>query len=100
MKNYKITNYEFNCVKALTNSNDNKRFLFKLPFDEMTIKDFCKKNEEIIFQKLLETDVYSYNQDLLNNTSITSYSKLTFMPKRFDIIIKNNYVYFYLKEED
>jgi len=84
----------------LTSSDNNKKFLFKLVFNEKTIKNFCKKNEEIIFQKLLNTDVYLYNQDLLKNTSITSYSKLTFMPKRFDIIIKNNEIYFYLKEYD
>ena len=84
----------------MTSSDNNKKFLFKLPFDEKTVKEFCKKNEEKIFQKLLETDVYSYNQDLLNNTSITSFSKLTFMPKRFDIIIKNNEIYFYLKEDN
>jgi len=71
-----------------------------LPFNAKNIQEFCKKNEEIILQKLLKLNVYSYNQDLLHNTSINSYSKLTFMPKRFDIIIKNNEVYFYLKEED
>jgi len=84
----------------LSNSNDNKKFLFKLHCNETTIKNFCKKNEEMIFKKLLKTGVYSYNQDLLKNTFITSYSKLTFTPKRFDIIIKNNEIYFYLKEDN
>ena len=34
-----------------------------------------------------------------NNNSFSSRVVATFLPKRFDIIIKNGYAYFYLKEK-
>jgi len=49
----------------------------------------CKKEKNKIILKMLKYKSYIYSKN--------NYLKLTFPPKRFDIIIKNGVAYFYLK---
>ncbi|QCT94824.1 hypothetical protein FE773_06395 [Caminibacter mediatlanticus TB-2] len=51
-----------------------------------------------IFEKLLtyQNVIYAYSN--LVNFQLNSFQKLTFTPKRFDIILKNRYLYFYLRK--
>jgi len=97
-KNGKLSVEHFNCSNALISLDSEKKFLFKLPLykDELST---CYKFKEKIVDNLLKQDIYVNGSDYLNG-SISSKVKLVCLPKRFDIIIKGKYVYFYLKEEE
>jgi hypothetical protein len=86
-----LQKYTLNCSKALTNSNSSKKLIFKIKTDKKSVLDLCKQEKDKIILNLLKNENYIYSK---NNVT-----KLTFPPKRFDIIIKNGYVYFYLREE-
>jgi len=81
----------------MTKSGCKKEFRFKFPADGSDIKKICLKNKEKIIQRLLEEDIYSASYDSLTGTKLKTSSKLTYLPHRFDIIIKNGYVYFFEK---
>jgi len=96
--NTKLIYTKFNCSKALTASKLPKKFLFKIPCNK-TIKKCCQLNQKMIIDKLLKNNIYIYSFNYMkNNIIFKNYSKLTFLPKRFDIILKDGYLYFYLRE--
>ncbi|MEO1927920.1 MAG: hypothetical protein ABGX26_04460 [Nautiliaceae bacterium] len=45
-------------------------------------------------------NVILYSRDKVDNFSLSNISTLTFLPQRFDIIIKNGIAYFYLKGDE
>jgi len=96
--NNKLIVSNFVCSKALSEKTSFKKFLFSLPLDK-NIKTTCEKNRDFIVSKLLKLGVRVSNYTVLHGR-IDSKTKIVFLPKRFDIIIKNDRVYFYLKEED
>jgi hypothetical protein len=85
-----LQQYTLNCSKALTVSDADEKFIFKIKIDEKDINSLCKKEKDKIILNLLKYKSYIYSNNY--------YSKITFIPKRFDIIIKNGFAYFYLKE--
>ena len=95
-KNGKIISYDFKCSRALTYKYSKKKFLFSLPLVK-DIKTTCKIYQDKIINFLLKENVIVYSNEKLSDTLI-SRIKLTFLPKRFDIIIKNGVIKFYLKE--
>jgi len=96
-KNSKIIFFHFNCSKALTIKNSKKIFLFSLPLKK-NIKTTCNFYEKKIIDFLLKRKVVIYSNEKLEKNNLNTQTKLTFLPKRFDIIIKNGFVKFYLKE--
>ncbi|MEO1924181.1 MAG: hypothetical protein ABGX25_06705 [Nautiliaceae bacterium] len=97
--NNKLVYNNFNCSFALTSSEENGVFLFSLPCNSDDIIKFCYKNSSLIIENLLKKNVFFYSNEKLDNNFYFGRSKITFTPKRFDIIIKDNWAYFYLKEE-
>lgn len=93
-KNGVLTSYHFNCSKALTNSNIRKKLIFIIPVKSKNIKLICKNNQQKIINNLLRYQFFITSNDNAFNFK----TKGVFLPKRFDIIIKNNKAYFYLKE--
>jgi len=99
-RNAKIISFNFNCSKAMTNDFCKKKFLFKFKTPYKSIKKVCKFQKDEIINNLLQNSFHIYSANLKLNNMLFSRQKGVFLPKRFDIIIKNNFVYFYLKEED
>ena len=66
--------------------------IFTLDVDQTDIKKVCDKNHEKIVDKLFKQQIIVTNE--YNKDDIT---KIIYLPKRFDIIIKNGFAYFYLK---
>jgi len=91
----KVSN--FNCSFAMTKSSKRATFLFKIPTINKNILQICKRNKEKIINYLLQEEIYITSNEKVNNFSITSRVVATFLVKRFDIIIKNQVAYFYLK---
>jgi len=77
-----------------------KYFLFSLPCDTDNIKTFCKKNRDVIVDKLLKQNIILTSFDNSDNYFLSTKTKLTYLPHKFDIIIKNSKIYFYLIEDD
>jgi len=96
--NYNLKFFQFNCSKALTSTKKNKVFLFKLSCKYKNIQKCCYLHQSEIIDNLLKNEVFLYSLDKLNKNFFKDYSKLTFTPKRFDIILKNGYLYFYLRK--
>jgi hypothetical protein len=97
--NLKEINYQLNISKSLTKLNTNKKYLFKIYCSNKNIIQCCKKNSEKIFNELLKRNIIVTSIVNLSHFSFYEKSKIVYLPKRFDIIIKNGYAYFYLKEE-
>jgi len=95
--NGNIVYSDFNCVRALSFITSDKRYLFSFPLHK-DIKTTCKIYKEKIIDNLLKQKVFVYSDEKLFKNVLKSRIKLTFLPKRFDIIIKNGFVKFYLKE--
>jgi len=98
--NGKIISFHFNCSKAMININSKKKFLFRLKTPYKSVSRICKFQKNQIIDNLFKNNFYIYSYELKRNKNFISYQKGVFLPKRFDIIIKNNYVYFYLKGEN
>jgi len=94
----KVSN--FNCSLAMTKSNKKSTFLFKIPANNEKILLICRKNKEKIINYLLQNEIYITSNEKMNNFSITSRVVATFLVKRFDIIIKEGFAYFYLKGDE
>ena len=95
-KNGKIVYDKFNCSNALSNLNTPKIFLFRLPLKK-NIQTTCLYYKDFIIDKLLKKHIYVYSSDILYSNYLQNKIKITFLPVRFDIIIKDKEVYFYLK---
>ena len=126
--NFKNINYQINISKALTENNEKGKFIFKIECDNINPQNIRKEKEKrgkkkgkekeygILYNKNIEICLKTQSEKIFNkllkrNIILTSFSKKTsnsfyektkivYLPKRFDIIIKNNEVYFYLKEDD
>jgi len=99
-KNYKLIYDNFNCSFSIINfSTQNGKLLFSLPYNDKSVIKFCYKNRENIIDNLLKQKIVFTSRDKIYNTFLETHKKLTFLPHKFDIIIKNGYAYFYLKEE-
>jgi len=88
---------EFNCAEALSVSSCKRSFLFSLPLKK-DIKTTCNVYKEKIIDNLIKKGIIVYANEKRNKSYIRSRVKVTFLPRRFDIIIKNGVVKFYLKE--
>jgi len=95
--NNKIVSYELNCARAMTNKNVKKIFLFKFSTPYHNVKEICKYQSQILVDKLMKLNSFVYSNEVIKN-DYHFRIKLTFIPKRFDIIIKNQVAYFYLKD--
>jgi hypothetical protein len=84
----------------MTKSNKKSTFLFKIPANNEKILLICRKNKEKIINYLLQNEIYITSNEKMNNFSITSRVVATFLVKRFDIIIKEGFAYFYLKGDE
>lgn len=98
VKNYRLVYSKFNCSKALTNSKAPKKLLFSFKC-RGDISECCFKYKDKIVDLLLKKVVFISSNDHIEKTKLTTTQKLTFLPQRFDIIIKNGSIYFYIKGE-
>lgn len=79
-------------------NNNNEVFLFKFSTDYKKINDVCKYEQNRIVKFLLKYKFHISSNDIKQNNYLNSRIKGVFLPQRFDIIIKNGFVKFYLKE--
>jgi len=126
--NFKNVNYQINISRALTEENKKKKFLFKIECDNInpqnirkekekrgkkkgkekeckiwynkTIEICLKTQSEKIFNELLKRDIILTSLSKKTSNSFYEKTKIVYLPKRFDIIIKNNEAYFYIKEDN
>jgi len=98
--NNKLISYELNCAKAMTNKNDKRVFLFKFFTPYRTFKEICVYQSQILVDKLIKYNSFVYSDDEVIKNSYHFRTKLTFIPKRFDIIINRGIAYFYLKGDN
>ena len=98
-KNGKIIYNKFNCSNALSNIDTPKKLIFILPLKK-NIKTTCLYYKDFIIDTLLKKGIYLYASDVLYSNYLKTRIKVTFLPIRFDIIIKDKRVYFYLKETE
>jgi len=89
----------FFCSEAMINRNFKKKFLFSLECKK-NIKSCCYKHKNFIMDFLFKRDIYIFAQDLKSFKTVSSYAKLTYLPHLFDIILKNNRLYFYIKDSE
>jgi len=99
VKNSELKVSHFNCSKALSKTKLKKTFLFSLPLYK-NIKSTCYKYKNQIVDRLLKEEVILSSYDKKERFFFFDKTKLVFLPRRFDIIIKSNRVFFYVKEED
>ncbi len=94
-ENSVIISQNFNCSKVLKKKKFKKKFLFKI---KITKPFACSKYKEIIIQNLYNQNIYISSTE--KKTPFVSYKDvMTFLPHLFDIIINNDYAYFYIKDE-
>ena len=98
--NNKLINYKLDYSKAMTSSNKRTKFLFFIDTPYLKVKDVLKYQQSEIINKLLKENVFIYSNSLLRKNYFYEKSKLSYTPKRFDIIIKNHRAYFFLKEDN
>ena len=98
--NNKIIYYKLDCAKAMTNKNVKRKLLFKLPTIYIEVKKICKYQSQILIDKLMKFESIIYSNDEILKNRYNFRTKLTFTPKRFDIIIKNGIADFYLKGDN
>ena len=82
----------------MVNNFENERFLFNFPTKYHKIVDVCKFEQNKIVKYLLKYKFHISSNETKNNNYLFSKIKGVFLPQRFDIIIKNGCVKFYLKE--
>ena len=82
----------------MTQDNKNEVFLFEFPTKYKNISDVCKFEQNKIVKYLLKYKFHISSNDTKQNNYLISGIKGVFLPQRFDIIIKNGFVKFYLKE--
>jgi len=95
-----IIYYELNCARTLTNKNIERKLLFKIPTMYLQVKKLCKYQSQILIDNLIKFESIIYSNDEIFQNRYNFRTKLTFPPKRFDIIIKNGIAYFYLKGDN
>jgi len=98
-KNGILIYYKLNFSKCLSKTHFKKNFLFKIKVKKnYDLDKLLSLYKDEIFEKLLtyQNVIYAYSN--LVNFQLNSFQKLTFTPKRFDIILKNRYLYFYLRK--
>ncbi len=96
-KNGILTSYHFNCSKTST-ENSKKKFLFSIPAKYNKIFLICKYQQNLIVKQLMKYSFHIYSFETKGNNRVFYKIKGVFLPKRFDIIIRDKKVYFYLKE--
>ena len=101
--NYFLTYKNFYCSKIVNISQNNSQkllFYFSLQGNSQNsysfIKKFCKKNSNLIIDRLLKERLILKSFDKYNSNFLVTKTKLTYLPHKFDIIIKNSKIYFYL----
>ena len=99
-KGYKLSSFHFFCSKAMTQSDANEKFIFSIDTSYSKPKEVCKKESQKIIDNLIKYKSIIYSNETLTNFSLKTRTKLSFPPKRFDIIIKNSRAYFFLKEKN
>jgi len=99
VKNFQIVYSNFECSAAMTGLNSERIFLFSIPCsgDELSC---CRKHKDEIIKYLLHNEIILTSSDSLHTGSLNSYSNITYIPRRFDIIINNDTAYFYLKGDE
>jgi len=80
----------------MTHSKKKAKLLFSIPCSDDVLK-CCNTNKEEIIYNLLKNDIIITSVDEVDFNSLNTSSKLSYIPRRFDIIIKNGVAYFYLK---
>ena len=91
-KNFSLIYSKLECSKALVKINFSKKLLFAIDTDEKDPLKVCKIHSEEIIDKLIKHKII-VNSTFNRNDKI----KIIFLPHLFDIIIKNNIAYFYIK---
>ena len=76
------------------------QLIFSIDTDYLKAEEVCKKDSSKIVDNLLKYKGVIYSNDKLKNFSLKNREKLSFPPRRFDIIIKNYRAYFFLKEKN
>ncbi len=98
-KNGILITQNFNCSKAMKNTYGNKKFIFSFSTSYKTVRQICKFQKKQIINNLFRNRIYVYSNNKTVNSLAKTRTKITFLPKRFDIIIKNGTAYFYLKDK-
>ncbi len=94
VKDYQLKVEHFNCSKAMMQQDLKKKYLFSIFSSSKKITKVCNQYKNYIIEQLINSNIIAYSNDSLHKTR----TKLSYPPKRFDIIINNGKIDFYLKE--
>ncbi|WP_456479299.1 hypothetical protein [Nautilia sp.] len=97
VKNYLLLFSQLECSKTLTLKNSPKKLLFVLETGSESgkVTEICKRYKNEIINRLLR-----YQAVVNAFYSKEDRVKIVFLPHRFDIIIKNQKTYFYIKGDE
>ncbi len=99
-KNGILTSYNFNCSKSMRISYRFSKLIFVLDTEYDNVKNLCHFQKNQIVDYLLKYKLHLSSYDKKINNSIFFKTKGVFLPKLFDIIIKDKKAYFYVKENN
>jgi hypothetical protein len=96
---YKLFSYKIEYSKALTNPKlKTIKTIIYYP-KHKTLKNIFKYEADNIVDLLSKNGVIIYNNDEVNNFMIKNRTKLSFPPKRFNIILKDGIMIMQEKQE-
>jgi len=98
MKNNQIINEKFEYSKCMYPTNSATIKEFKYFNQYKNLKDIFKYEKENLIDMFSKVGVIMHNNQKIVNYYSDDKVKVTFLPRRFDIIFKDGYIIFKLKE--
>jgi len=98
MKNNQIINEKFEYSKCMNPINSKTIKEFKYFNEHSNLKDIFKYEKEKLIDLFSKEGVILHQNQKIVNYYSSDKVKITFLPRRFDIIFKDGYIIFKLKE--
>ncbi len=98
VKDAQVINSQINYSKCMTTSDKKVKKYIKYFNKHKNIKDVFKYESENIIDLLSQNGIILDGSSKINNFYLNDKITITYLPKRFDIIFKDGYMMFGLKE--
>ena len=98
IKNNKILNERFDYSRCMDNKKLPTKKEFKYFYNHTSLKDIFKYEQSNLIDLFSKEGIILTDNQRIINYYLNDKVKITFLPKRFDIIFKDGYLIFKLKE--
>ena len=98
IKNNQVINEQLNISRCMHEINTPTKKEFKYFNHHKSLKDIFKYEKENIIDLFSKNGVILHNNQKIVNYYSDDKIKITYLPKRFDIIFQDGYIIFKLKE--